>query len=220
MTELVGDAVLTGAHRRRGATGPVVLAVAAGLAAGAATSVAQGVLPEQVASLANSSGSWCLLAFLLALTAPSAPAGAVCGFASLACMLAGYVLTAWLHGYPSSTGMVVFWSAAALLAGPVLGVGAQWLLRKPGPHAALGISSLCGVLIGEAAYGLLVVAESTEPRYWWSEGVFGVVLLVAAAVWKLRGLGVILQAVLVTAAVASAFPVMYLHGGVLMRLLP
>lgn len=219
MTQLVSDAP-AGTHRPRGAGGTLALAVGAGLAAGAATAIAQGALPAQVASLANSSGSWCLLAFLLALTAPTAGFGAVAGLASLACMLAGYVVTDLLRGYPSSTGLVMFWSAAALLAGPLLGLGAQWLRRRPGTRAALGISALCGVLIGEAGYGLLVLAGSTEPAYWWAQAVLGVLLLASAAAWKLRGLGVIVQAVLFTAAVATTFPVLSMHGSVLMLLVP
>ncbi|TWF95931.1 DUF6518 family protein [Saccharopolyspora dendranthemae] len=212
--------VPTGAHRRRGAIRAVLIAAACGLAAGGATAVAQGALPPQVASLANSSGSWTLLAFALALPAPTAFSGAVCGALSLAGMLAGYVLTDLLRGYPSSTGLMVFWGAAAVLAGPVLGLGAQWLRRRPGTRAALGLSALCGVLIGEAGYGLLVLAESTHPLYWWGQAGIGVLLLAAGAAWKLRGPGVIVQVVLFTAAVATAFPVLYLHGSVLVLLVP
>ena len=36
-------------------------------------------------------------------------------------MLAGYGLGAEMQGFPSSTTTVVFWGAAALLAGPLLG---------------------------------------------------------------------------------------------------
>ncbi|MEB3370851.1 DUF6518 family protein [Saccharopolyspora mangrovi] len=219
MTTLVSDAP-AGRHRPRGAGAGLAMAVLVGLAAGAATAIAQGALPAQVASLANSSGSWCLLAFLLALPAPTAGFGAMAGVASLACMLAGYVLTDVLRGYPSSTGLMVFWGAAALLAGPLLGLGAQWLRRRPGTRAALGISALCGVLIGEATYGVLVLSGSTEPACWWAQAVLGVLLLVAAAAWKLRGLGVIVQAVLFTAAVATVFPVLYMHDSVLMLLVP
>ncbi|GAB3689348.1 DUF6518 family protein [Saccharopolyspora tripterygii] len=212
--------VSTGAHRRRGAVRAALIAVACGLAAGGVTAVAQGALPAPVASLANSSGAWTLLAFALALPAPTALAGAVCGALSLAGMLAGYVLTDLLRGYPSSTGLMVFWGAAALLAGPVLGLGAQWLRRGPGTRAALGLSALCGVLIGEAGYGLLVLAESTHPLYWWGQAGVGALLLAAGAVWKLRGAGVIVQVLLFTAAVATAFPVLYMHGSVVLLLVP
>lgn len=219
MAQVVSDTP-AGTHRRRGAGGAAALAVLVGLAAGATTAIAQGMLPAATAPLANSSGSWSLLAFLLALTAPTGASGAVCGFASLASMLAGYVLTDELRGYPSSTGLVVFWTAAALLAGPLLGLGAQWLRRRPGTRAALGLSVLCGVLLGEAGYGLLVIAETTAPLYWWGQAVVGVVLLAAGAARRLRGVGLAVQAILFTAAVATVFPVLYLHGSVLMLLVP
>lgn len=209
-----------GTHRRRGTTRAVVLAVGCGLIAGAVTAIAQGMLPAWVSSLANSSGSWTLLAFLLALPAPTAVSGAVCGFGSLLSMLAGYVLTDLLRGYPASTGLMVFWSAAALVAGPLLGVGAQWLRRRPGTLAALGLSALSGVLLGEAGYGLLVIAQSTSPVYWWGQGLVGVLLLAAGASWKLRGVGLVVQAVLFTAAVAMVFVVLYTHGPALMLLVP
>ncbi|MEV4645758.1 DUF6518 family protein [Saccharopolyspora sp. NPDC049357] len=209
-----------GRHRRRGTVRAVVVAVVCGLIAGAATAIAQGMLPAWLSSLANSSGSWTLLAFLLALPAPTAASGAVCGFGSLLSMLAGYVLTDLLRGYPASTGLMVFWSAAALIAGPLLGVGAQWLRRRPGTRAALGLSSLCGVLLGEAGYGLLVIAQSTSPVYWWGQGLVGVLLLAAGAGWKLRGPGLVVQAVLFTAAVAMAFVVLCTHGPALMVLVP
>ncbi|MEV4730422.1 DUF6518 family protein [Saccharopolyspora sp. NPDC049426] len=209
-----------GRHRRRGTVRAVVVAVVCGLIAGAATAIAQGTLPAWLSSLANSSGSWTLLAFLLALPAPTAASGAVCGFGSLLSMLAGYVLTDLLRGYPASTGLMVFWSAAALIAGPLLGVGAQWLRRRPGTRAALGLSALCGVLLGEAGYGLLVIAQSTSPVYWWGQGIVGVLLLAAGAGWKLRGPGPVVQAMLFTAAVAMAFVVAYTHGPALMLLVP
>lgn len=209
-----------GMHRRRGTARAIVPAVVCGLIAGGVTAIAQGMLPVALSMLANSSGSWTLLAFLLALPAPTAVSGAVCGSGALLSMLAGYVLTDLLRGYPASTGLMVFWSAAALIAGPLLGVGAQWLRRSPGTRAALGLSALCGVLIGEAGYGLLVLSQSTSPVYWWGQGLLGALLLTAGAGWKLRGFGLVVQAVLFTAAVAMVFVVLYTHGPALMLLVP
>ncbi|TDC88886.1 hypothetical protein E1161_22750 [Saccharopolyspora aridisoli] len=125
-----------------------------------------------------------------------------------------------LRGYPASTGLMVFWAAAALIAGPLLGVGAQWLRRRPGTRAALGLSALCGVLLGEAGYGLLVIAQSTSSVYWWGQGLVGVLLVAAGAGWKLRGVGLVVQAVLFTAAVAMVFVVLHTHGPALMLLVP
>ncbi|SFS81037.1 hypothetical protein SAMN05660874_03475 [Saccharopolyspora flava] len=209
-----------GRHRRRSATAVAGAAVAAGLAVGAATALAQGRLPSELAPLATSSGAWCLVAFVLALPAPSVLSGGVAGAGALAGMLTGYGLTDLLRGYPSSSGLLVLWAGAALLAGPLLGVGAHWLPRAPGTRAALGVSILAGVLLGEAGYGLTVLATTSDPRYWWGQAGLGALALLAAAVVRLRGVGVIVQSVLFTAAVATTFPVIAMHAGALMLLAP
>jgi hypothetical protein len=35
---------------------------------------------------------------------------------------------------------------------------------------------MSGVLIGEGAYGMTVIADPTYPPYWWAEAAVGVVL--------------------------------------------
>jgi len=160
----------------------LLVAVAAGLAIGVATSVAQGLLPEGLASMANSSGSWCLCAFALALLERDPRRAALVGFASLASMLAGYALATELRGYPVGTSMFVRWGAAAVIAGPALGVGAAWL-RGPDPlRAAAGVAPIAGILLGEGLYGLTVVAATTSAGYWIGEVVLGLVLVVLAAI--------------------------------------
>lgn len=98
-----------------------------GFGLGVLTAYAQELLPEQVGSLANSSGSWCLIAALLALLATSQLAAAGCGFLSLGTLLAGYIFGAALRGDPSSMGLIGFWGLAAVLVGPFLGLGAHWV---------------------------------------------------------------------------------------------
>jgi hypothetical protein len=172
----------------------LLVAVIAGLAIGIATSVAQGSLPEELASLANSSGSWCLCAFALALLERDPRRAAVVGFASLVAMLVGYALATELRGYPVGTSMFVRWGAAAAIAGPALGVGAAWL-RGPDPlRAAAGVAPLAGILLGEGLYGLTVVAATTSAAFWAGEVALGLVLVVLAAIrlrtW--RGIAVML----------------------------
>jgi len=78
-------------------------------------------------SLANSSGSWTLVAFGLALLlATGVRNAAVIGSLALLALLVGYVLGAEARGYASGTGLIAFWGAAALLAGPLVGIGAYW----------------------------------------------------------------------------------------------
>lgn len=160
----------------------LLVAVAAGLAIGVVTSVGQGSLSEGLAPLANSSGSWCLCAFALALLERDPRRAALVGFASLIAMLAGYALATELRGYPVATSMFVRWGAAAVVAGPALGVGAAWL-RGPDPlRAAAGVAPIAGIMLGEGLYGLTVVAATTSVAYWIGELALGLAVVVLAAV--------------------------------------
>ncbi|WP_433870464.1 DUF6518 family protein [Saccharopolyspora sp. CA-218241] len=211
----------TGTTQPTGLGGPaaVATAIGAGLLAGGLTAFGQAWLPDALRSLANSSGSWSLLAFALALVARHRGAAALSGFAALACMLLGYVLVNEARGYPSSTGLVLFWSAAAVVAGPLLGAGAHLLRWSRGRAAIWGVGAISGVLVGEGAYGLLHIADTTYPPYWWGEIVVGVLLLLAAHAWRFRRWSTTATAALLTAAVAAVFVLAYSNGGALMRLL-
>jgi hypothetical protein len=160
----------------------LLLAVAAGFVIGIATSVAQGWLPEGMASLANSSGSWCLCAFALALLERDPRRAAVVGFASLVAMLVGYAVATELRGYSVATSMFVRWGAAAVIAGPALGVGAAWLRGADPLRAAAGVAPIAGILLGEGLYGLTVVASTTSVAYWIGEIVLGLGLVVLVAI--------------------------------------
>jgi len=188
------------------------VAVLAGLVLGALTSYAQGWLPGALASLANSSGSWCLVAFLLALAATRRWAAALTGFLTLLMLLVGYVLAAAVRGFASSNSLLIFWGLAALVAGPVLGLAAQEVRRGGTTAAACGVAVMSGVLVGEGAYGLIVIADTTDPVYWWVSIVAGVVLLGWVGARRLRAVGPILLAVAVTVVLAVLFVAVYSRG--------
>ena len=180
----------------------LLVAVGAGLAIGIATSVGQGSLPEGLTSLSNSSGSWCLCAFALALLERDPRRAALVGFAALVAMLAGYALATELRGFPVGTSMLVRWGAAAVIAGPALGVGAAWL-RGPDPlRAAAGVAPIAGILLGEGLYGLTVVAATTSVGYWIGEFALGLTLVVLAAIRLRSGPGIGMM--LASTAIASA----------------
>lgn len=177
------------------------VAVGAGLVIGIATSVGQGWLPDGLAPLSNSSGSWCLCAFGLALVERDPRPAALVGFASLAAMLAGYALATELRGYPVGASMFVRWGVAAVIVGPALGVGAAWL-RGPDPlRAAAGIAPIAGILLGEGLYGLTVVAGTTSVGYWIGEVAVGLTLVVLTAIRIRNGPGIALM--LALSAIAS-----------------
>ncbi len=178
----VGAASRLSARGNALSTRILLVAVGAGLAIGIATSVGQGSLPEGLTPLSNSSGSWCLCAFALALLERDPRRAALVGFTALVAMLAGYALATELRGYPLGTSMFVRWGAAAVIAGPALGVGAAWL-RGPDPRrAAAGVAPIAGILLGEGLYGLTVAATTTSVGYWVGEVVLGLTIVVLAAI--------------------------------------
>ncbi len=79
------------------------------LALGVLTAYAQDWLPPEVGSLANSSGSWALVAFVLALATSDARIAAFAGCLTLLALLAGYRLAAAGRGFASGTALIVVW---------------------------------------------------------------------------------------------------------------
>ncbi len=171
---------------------------------------AQARLPEDLSSLANSSGVWALVAFALSLPASDARTAALYGCVALIALLVGYVLGTSARGFASGTALVAFWGAAAMVVGPALGLGAHWVKIQTGlAAAAVGIGVMSGVLIGEGVYGLAYIADTTYPPYWWGEVIVGVVLLSGVAWRRLEGPGVAAIAVAMCAVTATAFVVIY-----------
>lgn len=160
----------------------VLVGLAAGLLVGALTSPLQGWLGDSVSSLANSAGTWSLVAFLVARRAPNAMVGALVAAVTLAMCEFGYVLATAVRGGSNSTSTMAFWIVAAALAGPPLGVAALWSRGcHPLRHGA-GFGVISGVLFGEGIYGLVKISDTTDWRYWSAEiavaaGIVGLVAL-------------------------------------------
>jgi hypothetical protein len=187
----------------------LLLVGAVGLALGVLTAYAQEWLPQELGSLANSSGTWALIAFALALLAAGTRAAALFGCVALLALLLGYVLGANARGFASGSSLVVFWGGAAVVVGPVLGVAAQRVRAGRGMAAAVGIGMISGVLAGEGVYGLAYIAGTTYPPFWWGEALVGVALLVVVAGARLAGARARLVAVAVAAMTALAFVAVY-----------
>jgi hypothetical protein len=131
---------------------------AAGFVLGILTSYAQGWLPSEMGSLANSSGPWALVPFGLALLGRSWRSASLFGALALATLLAGYVAGSDIRGYATGHSLVLFWGAAAIVVGPLLGLGAHWVKTGRGVAAGGGVGAISGVLIGEAC-----TASRTSP---------------------------------------------------------
>ncbi|MDP3892338.1 DUF6518 family protein [Nocardioides sp.] len=141
------------------------LAVAgASLLLGGLTSWAQGVLPDALASFANSPSGWTVLtALLVAAVRPSLAWGAAFGVVSFVSLVLGYTIVSELRGLAYNP---MFWSVVGVMAGPVLGAAAAAVVGRHTVRAALGAGALAGVLVADGIYGLTVVGDSTSPVYW------------------------------------------------------
>ena len=153
-----------------------------------------------------------LVAFALSLLARRPTDAAAAGFASLALLLTGYVVSDWARGYPSSHALIAFWGLAAVLAGPVLGLAGYGVRRGSRAAAAWSTGVVAGVLIGEGVYGLTYLSATTSAVYWWAELATGLALLVGLIEGRRLGSVEALTAFGVAVTTAGAFLLVYSQG--------
>lgn len=188
---------------------PIVV-VAISLALGALTAYAQGWLPFVVSPLANSAAPWCLCAFASGATTSRRLAAGFYGSLSLLALVIGYYGTNELvRGYPASVTYVVFWSLAAVVAGPLLGVGGSTVRHERGPLAAAGAGGLGALLVAEGLFGLRVNAATTSTTYWWGEVALGFALGAWLAATRLRSRRLLLVSAAVGGLVVGLLSVVY-----------
>ena len=174
--------------------------VAGSLVLGAATSWAQGVLPDALESFANSPSGWTLLTVLMVVAVrPPVALGAVLGMLSFVSLVLGYTVASEVRGLSYDP---LFWSVVGVVAGPFVGAAAAALVGRHVIGTALGAGALAGALIADGIYGLTVVAGTTSPVYWVLCLVGGVALAGVVAV-RLRT-RVAVVTLLATAVVATA----------------
>ena len=166
----------------RGPAAAVTLAVLVGIGLGALTSVLQGQLGP-LDPLANSAGSWCVVAALLASRTRRPGLAVLVGVLVLWSLLGGYLLTTELRDLTMSRTFLLFWAACGAVGGPVMGLAGSWLRHHEAWRAALAVAALAGLLLGEAVYGLTVVVETTGATYWILQAVVSLAVLVG---WVVR----------------------------------
>lgn len=157
------------AGRARGAAGPVVAAVGLGAAVGVATSFGQGVMPLVLNPLVNSAAAWLVAPFVVGAVAARASRGAI-GLGLLTCVMqvAGYYVASELRGFAAGgSTIVLFWTACAVLGGPLLGWGGwAWRNGRAG-EAAVGAALLSSVFLAEGAWTYGVTLGSPERAALW-----------------------------------------------------
>ena len=156
---------------------PAVVAVS--LLLGGLTSSAQGLLPDAVASFANSPSGWTILtAAIVAATRPGLRAGAVLGVLSFVSLVLGCAIASELRGLTYDP---VLWCIIGVLAGPPVGTAAAALAGPHRTRASVGAGVLAGVFIADGIYGLTVVDQSTSAVYWTACIVAGIALVTVTA---------------------------------------
>lgn len=118
---------------------PAVLAVALGLTVGVLTSVLQAHLDFPWLALVNAVSPWLTTAFVAGALQPRLRHAVVLGLVATAMQVLGYYVTAELRGFDAATYYVLFWTACAVIGGPVL--GAAGYARRTGLHAGLGTAA-------------------------------------------------------------------------------
>ncbi|MDP9829279.1 DUF6518 family protein [Kineosporia succinea] len=173
---------------------------------GGFTAYAQGFLPEAIGPVANSASGWTIVTVALLWSVRARPPAAmVLGAVSFVLLTLGYTMASGLRGHtydPTLFGLV------GVVAGPVVGLATAWL-REQGLRAALATAVLSGIGIGEALYGLTVIADSTSPVYWSIVGLGGAGLVGWTVLRRLHDSVSITLALGLTAVFAATFLVAY-----------
>lgn len=160
--------------------------------------------PEWLHPFFNSAMPVVALAAAVAMAARGPWTHVVLGAAAGPLALIGYYATATMRGYAASSSWVLLWSVAGILFGATMGI-AVWLLRGHGNRwwRALAAAVFPAVALGEAAHGLLRIADSTPAGYWWVQAGAGVATLAWAVVRFVRAPGPAAATVAATAAGAG-----------------
>ncbi len=92
-----------------------------------------------------------------------------------------------------------------LIVGPALGVGAAWVRGVNLVRIGAGTAAIAGILIGEGAYGLTRIADTTPGGYWAAQIAVGLAIVIAISVTRLRTPKLVALCALLTALVSVVF---------------
>lgn len=197
---------------------PTVAVVVASLLAGVGISFGQSADAGDLDSLFNSAAPFVAAAGVAAFAARSRAWAIAFGAAAPLLMVVGYYATSSLRGFGVSTSYVTLWSAAALVAGPLMG-WAVWRMRLARAHSQPGgiLTPLAGavwpgVAFGEAAHGIVRISDTTSTAYWIGLAVAGaVVLAITARILRFGPFAIALQ---VTWAALGGAALFFVYGAI------
>jgi hypothetical protein len=108
---------------------------------GCLTSFGQSYLEGALNPFVNSASAWLVAPFLVGTLMRSPRSGALAGVLACGLQVVGYFVTSELRGFPASSSYVIFWTACAVVGGPLFGAGGQlWRSgreRLAGPASTL-----------------------------------------------------------------------------------
>ncbi len=130
----------------------IALVLTAGLAVGAITSIGQGHLNGTLNPLVNSACAWLVAPFFVGSRMRSDRGAAAAGLAVCLLQLVGYSLTAELRGFSAGGSIVVFWSACAIVGGPIFGAAGRMWRTRTGPLHGLGAAVLPAAFLAEGLW--------------------------------------------------------------------
>ena len=192
---------------RRGTWGRSAVVAVLSVGFGAATFFAQAVLPDAISLFANSASGWTFVTvLLLTCVRVGTVVAALLGAASFVLLTLGYSAAAQLQDLSYDPRLFV---VVGVVVGPVIGTATNWLRAAPSWQVATGTALLAGIGLGEAAYGLTAVADTTSPVYWVLIGALSLALLVAMLVRRIRGVPWALLSVAGTCMTTVAFVLAY-----------
>ncbi|MGY2065550.1 DUF6518 family protein [Blastococcus sp. SYSU DS0619] len=158
-------------QRRR--LGPVLLALALGVAVGVLTSLLQEHWDYPWLALVNAASPWLTTAFVAGALQSRLSTAVLVGVAATTLEVVAYYVTADLRGFGVSMTYVVLWSLCAFVGGPIFGAaGYVWWRAAP---AGLGAALLVAAYASEA-----VVVYQFRLGYSSSVWLFGAIALLLA----------------------------------------
>jgi Family of unknown function (DUF6518) len=170
----------------RGIVARLVLAATVGFAAGALTEWSVPHLSFTLEPLSNAAAPWVLLAFAVALTARRMEEALLLAVVTFLALVLGFYVAEAIRGWPVSRHQVVFWFVASFIAGPLVGLAAEWLRRGGRVAGGIGAGIVGGILIGEAVHFLRQPWFLSPHRFWHVQLALGIGLAVGLTLWRSR----------------------------------
>jgi Family of unknown function (DUF6518) len=126
--------------------------IVVGLVVGALTSFGQRYLGGALNALVNSASAWLVAPFFLGAIMVTRKGGAFAGVGAALIQLVGYYVTAHLRGYATGGSIVAFWTACALVGGPLFGAGGYLWRNGPDRISGLGSTLLPAAFLAEGLW--------------------------------------------------------------------